>query len=74
LATSQVLAIRTGPKPPTFRDQCSRELEKEYCLRVKCKYVHADQKEMNRDVIAMLKYANKAEEMQAEGGDEMMEE
>lgn len=62
-ATSNVLAIRTGPKPPKYRDQCPRKLEKEYCLRVKCKYVHEDQEEMYRDVIAMLKYENKAEGM-----------
>jgi hypothetical protein len=35
--------------------------------------VHEDEVEMYADVVAMLKYANKEEELQAEGGDDGME-
>ena len=63
------------PKPPGFSDPCLRGEAGKPCRRNQCQYVHKDQEEPYREVIALLQYPNKiAKETAEKAAGEVMEE
>ncbi|KAF2828049.1 hypothetical protein CC86DRAFT_465833 [Ophiobolus disseminans] len=74
MRASAPLAIRSGPRPPEFSDQCKREKHGLRCDNNKCKYVHNDQLEVHAGLIALLKYPTAAAKSAAEAGEKEMGE